>query len=341
MLSRLDAVQVKAMRPRGQLITDFTKVSITQDTVATVKCDGEFQVIAYAQGEIRMLNQWGRERTETEIPALRELTQKLQEREIKQALLSAECYVASGEKMLKLPSLTSTLKGVGNKNQLRLGVFDLHELNNRRMTEPYKWKLQELGMMLGTIQNGTKAYVVPFTFPNTAQDLAELWKTYVEDRSYEGLFVRSNSEYFKVKPRLEADAVIIGINKNHDTFQHQEARSLKLALIDQEGHFTILGDVGSGITQTIGRTLWSLTEHKIADDDKTLWIKPFAVVTVVFESLYQKEQPRFTFDGDFFEIGKVSFVSMRHPRLERFRPDKQASYEDTPTSQVLNGEEHQ
>jgi len=335
----LDAVQVKALRPRGQLITDFTTIPITQDTVATVKCDGEFQVIPYGEDEIRMLNQWGRERTEIEIPALAELKQKLEAHSIKQALLSAECYTVSGEKMLKLPSLTSTLKGVGNKDQLRLGVFDLHELNNRRMTEPYKWKLQELGMMLGTIQNGTKAYVVPFTFPNTAQDLAELWKTYVEAKDYEGLFVRSNSDYFKVKPRLEADAVIIGINKDHDTFQRQEARSLKLALIDQHGYLTILGDVGSGITQTIGRSLWSLTEHKIADDEKTMWIKPFAVVTVVFESLYPKEQTRFNTKGDFYEIGKVPFVSMRHPRLERFRPDKQATHDDIPTSQVLNGEE--
>jgi len=331
----VDASQVKAVRPRGRLITDLKAIPL-KDTVVTVKCDGEFQVIEYENGQATMFNQWGR--TRTDLPCLIELREKLQQQQaIRSIRLSAECYAVNGEKMLRLPDLLSILKSPNSKQPLRLAVFDFDQLNGRTVNETYKWKLGELANWLGLIAHDSKAYVVPHIFPNTLQDIESFWKEYVEQRGYEGLFTRSNSDYMKVKPRLEADAVIIGINKDHESFNQQQARSLKLALCDEHGGYVILGDVGSGITHELGKKLWALTQLKVSEDQKVLWLKPHAIATVVFEALYEKEQSRLIFEhGELFDTGlKVPFVSMRHPRLERFRPDKKPTFEDIPTTQVL------
>jgi len=334
----VDASQVKAARPKGRLITDLKAIPL-KDTVVTVKCDGEFQVIDYENGQATMFNQWGR--TRTDLPCLTEFREKLQQQEaIKSIRLLAECYAVDGEKMLRLPDLLSILKSANCKQPLRLAVFDFDRLNGRTVNETYKWKLGELANWLGIVTPESKAYVVPHIFPRTPQDIEAFWNEYVVKKGYEGLFTRSNSDFLKVKPRLEADAAIIGINKDHESFNQQQARSLKLALRDEHGGYVILGDVGSGITHELGKKLWALTQLKVSEDQKVLWLKPHAIATIVFEALYEKEQARLIFEnGELYDTGlKVPFVSMRHPRLERFRPDKKPTWEDIPISQVINGE---
>jgi len=336
----LDAIQVKALKPTGKLLTDFKQIPITEDTVVTAKCDGEFEVIEYENGQATMYNQWGRERT-NDLSALAELTEKLSKQNIRSVTLEAECYaVDSSNRMLKLPRFISIIKGYSYddiEKHIRIAVFDLDQLNGHRVTDTYKWKLGELSNWLGTVNSKSKAYVVPHIFPKSTEEVEQFWREFVEARNYEGLFARINGDFLKIKPKLEVDAVVVGLNKDHDSFKNQEARSLKIALIDEHGYYMVLGDVGSGISRKVGKRLWELTKLGIQDDDKVLWVKPHVVVKVEYEGLYEKQQPKLfpSEETGFYVSGmKENFVSLRHPRLVAFRPDKKPIFQDVPITQV-------
>lgn len=71
----------------------------------------------------------------------------------------------------------------------------------------------------------------------------EFW---VEERGYEGLFVRSDGDLYKIKKHATVDAEVIGINKRKK-FAEKQVTSLKVAFMDKEGRLIELGNVASGI----------------------------------------------------------------------------------------------
>jgi ATP-dependent DNA ligase len=97
---------------------------------------------------------------------------------------------------------------------------------------------------------------------------------------WEGLVIRLNGDIWKVKPNCDVDVAIIGVNKNNKGYEEGKAKSLKMALMNEEGDYVEIGDC-SGIGEEESKQLFDLTKSfKIGEDGTTVFVQPIVITTV-------------------------------------------------------------
>jgi len=314
-------------KPQMRSLLSFSDIPIT--SIVSPKLDGEFNLIVHTQVETYTLNLW--DTMQYQLPCIRECRQALLAKGITQAKLLAELYgVDKSGRMLRLPEFIHEVKA-GDKNRVKLGVFDLIEVNKLPISEGYRWKLEEIA---DWFQNAERVHVIPHGIATSQEALKQFWSEWVEEGGYEGLVAYNNGGWFKVKKRTTIDAVIVGINKK-PRYEIQEVTSLKIAVMDEHGQLIEVGDVASGIDHPLRKELWKLTDYKLREDRETLYIKPIVVVEVEFTETFEAEKPVYTFTDDHLhQVGARPYYSLRHPRLTRFRPDKTPTKQDIPLEQL-------
>jgi ATP-dependent DNA ligase len=297
--------------------------------IVTPKLDGEFQVLLYRSGEAAMVNRWGRTR---DVPALRDLEGSLGKRGIVDAMMLAELHAMENGRPMRLPDLLH--RRVADPESLKLAIFDLVKVDGKDPPGDYVWKMEEIGAWM----NGSKRiYPIPYKVCATRIEILTLYNQYIAT-GYEGIVARAQGKMFKVKPIRSVDCVLTGINKR-DRLKHNQITSLKLAVMDERGRYIDLGDVASGIDLQLRNYLTKLLDFKVGEDQDTIYIRPFIVLEVEYQETFEAEKPVREFvDGRFVTVGKVDYFSLRSPRLKRFRPDKKATPNDVPSSQLLEEE---
>ena len=341
MQERFVEMKIDHLKPQMKTIRSLDEIKIIPNiTVAQVKVDGEFNYLRYGKdGKVFTLNRWGRMRTD--FPAINQLKEALDQLDITEAEFLVELYAKEGDRPLKLPQFIHYIKS-GNQadlEKIHIGVWDIISLNMKKLQENYAWKYQEASMWL---KNCTHAQVLPYIIPKHNIDLETFWQIYIETHGYEGLVIRQNSQIYKLKPKGELDAVIIGINKKTSygkklkLLENKQVSSLKLALMNQNGDFIEIGDVASGINHDLRKALYQLTDYKIAEDENTIYIKPFVIAQIEYTELFPSQNNKIlklTPQG-YIETAKTNLVRLRHPRLIRFRPDKQPTPKDIGIRQI-------
>jgi ATP-dependent DNA ligase len=311
-------------------------------TILSAKADGEFTYVHYERdGESYCANRW--QRKTTNFPALDELVEALKGTQITKAEILAELYGIENGKPVPLPKLIHFIKGGEEKlyDNLFLGIFEIVSVNDLEIREPYHWKLEEAQKWF---KDCSHVHVLPWAIAKSRNELIvnrhiiasceDFWNHYVNLIGYEGIIVRNAFGIFKLKPLLEIDAVIIGINKQNKGFKEQTARSLKLALRNQDGTFAEIGDVSSGITVELGKKLWQLTQQKVGEDNESVLVKPIVVINVQFNAMYPKTKNRVFMFEPFKEVGSQTLMRMRHPKFVKFRTDKTPCIQDIGLNQV-------
>jgi len=120
--------------------------------------------------------------------------------------------------------------------------------------------------------------------------------------------------------------------------ERREVRSIKLALMQPDGTFIELSDCASGINEELGKALFKLLDQKVGEDDRTIYVKPIVVCTVQYTDTFLKDRPVLKYEQEkYTQVGTKPFVSLRHPRLIRFRPDKTVNPQDLRTTQIPEG----
>lgn len=226
-----------------------------------VKADGEAGYINYNRnGFSFILNKWGRKRSN--LPALNQFINAMNQTDIQSAELLCELYAKEHGKPLILPRFIHLVKSHNPADHLKvhIGIWDLISVNNVKTSEPPHRKWQTIS---GWVKNCTHVSVLPYMTPNSRLAINGFWKYHVEKLGYEGLVVRTSNGIYKLKPKGELDAVIIGINKKSgygktNLFAQKQVTSLKLALMTPEGNFVEVGDVASGIDHQLRSALWRL-----------------------------------------------------------------------------------
>lgn len=340
--AKLTEVNLKHYKPVAKSLTVLGDAPTVPGTVYMCKADGEFTVIHYNESGCTASNLWGTVRSD--FHALRDLQECLKAQGVKSAIILSELFGIRDGVMMQLPEFEHIIKSGSTEevNELvYLGVFDLVQLNGKHINDTYEWKLAELSSWLTKPES--HAILLPHITLTEKEkirerevEVADFWKTHVEaGPKYEGLFARSNGDSYKIKPKLEVDAVIVGINKQTKRFKFNEVTSFKIALMDHAGGFILLGDC-SGLDQVHKKKLWALVENfKVDEDQETVWVKPIVVVKVEFTSTFLRDTPRLEFKGDRYEESwSQPFYSMRHPRFVCVRADKEPRYEDVRMEQL-------
>ena len=335
--------KIDHLKPVMKLLKSIMDIKLIPNlTVVQVKCDGEFNLLRYnKEGETYTLNRWGRKRTE--LPALKELQDTLAQMSFRQAEFLVELYAKEGDTPLKLPQFIHYIKSGKEEllNKIHIGVWDILSIDGKPVKENYLWKYDEASSWF---KNCKLVSVLPYLQPRNHAEIKTFWQVFVEKLGYEGLVIRNNSDIYKLKPKGEFDAVIIGLNKEsgygkRTLFEEkQQVPSLRLAVMNEKGDFIEVGDCASGLNEELRKALYKLTKFKVGEDDKCVYIKPRVVVQVEYTETYRKERRVLRFDGEkFTQVGTTPFVSLRHPRLLRFRPDKTVNPTDLRATQIPQG----
>jgi len=326
--------------PNMKTLDSLDLLKLNSETVVSAKLDGEFTLLSYTrEGESYTLNKWGHRRQD--FPALNQFVEAMNKTEVTHAELLCELYAEEDGKPTNLPTFIRYIKAKNRDlDKIHIGIWDLIKINGYTPEQSFAWKLEEIEKWL---KGCTLVNVVPHIKPHSIEDVKAFWRTAVEEKGYEGLVIR-NGDIYKIKPCLEVDAVIIGINKKSgygkdlEVMQRREARSVKLALMQPDGTFIELSDCASGINEELGKALFKLTDHKIGEDDRTIYVKPIVVCTIQYTDTFLKDRTVLKYEQEkYTEAGTKPFVSLRHPRLLRFRPDKTVNPQDLRTAQIPEG----
>lgn len=337
MIEEKSDLNVEKFEPQMKSLDSLRSVPL-YNTYIMAKADGMFSVIVYTQESCFTVNKRGYVRSD--FPALNEVKTALQRHRVREAILLAETYAVEDGKPTNLPRFIRLFKGEDRDHtKIHLGIFDIVSINGETVDDDYGWKLAELETIF---EDCELAGVLPYVKVKGRDDVFSFWRKQVLEVGFEGIVVRSDGQIYKLKPKRDVDAVIIGLNKrssrgNMTQYRNHLVTSLKLALMDEDGTLVELGDVSSGITTELAAELYELSKFKVAEDENTVWIKPFVICQVEYQETLEAEKRRLVFDGTAYkQVGTLKFCSLRHPRLIRFRKDKKVSSRDLRLTQIPN-----
>lgn len=306
-------------------------------TTVQVKADGEFNLIHIDRKQIYAVNRFGR-KTE-DLPALRELHVLFLKHETEQAEILAEIYaVDESGKPVTLPNFIHYLKG-GDKSlqsRIHLGMFDLiKNVDSIGTINPSKIMDSIARFKSLRNLNGKLCHVLEYIIPKDWEEVENYYEQKVNKEGWEGLVVRSNGDTWKAKPNRDVDAVIIGINKNNKGYAKGLAKSVRVALMRDDGSFVELGDA-TVASEAEARELFALTRVKVNENTQTVFVKPLVVVQIDFISLFPETTNRVykLLLGGMMEIGTMQAVRMKSPRVKGYRKDKHACTEDVGLNQI-------
>jgi hypothetical protein len=381
-MSEYDAEVVK-YKPKMELLPapgspnwETASLVIHGETVIMAKADGEFNVLHYCRGASAFTkNKYGRKETASGLQAIADAqTMLTKNRSVKSATMLVEMYVnyqVNGKSVLMrvsdfihyLKCKSHTERSCRGKNcygktvqeirgRIALGIFDLVELNGKKVNASQLNKLKLLENMLNA-KKGAKPvphcptpskpgrfHVLPWIYvgevsPGTMRkEITAAWATYKEKLGYEGLVVYADST-FKVKPEVEIDAVIVGLNKN-DGYSKHLGTSVKLAVMKDKNTFVEIGDVASGISIKMRAFLWNFRrQYPLDETTESAYMKPLFVVKILMTDFFNKDMPMWKLvNGRRVQLGLYPSITMRHPKLVDIRQDKSCALPDVGIDQL-------
>ena len=311
---------------------DLHKVSITYgQTTIQVKADGEFNLIHMDKKEAYALNRFGRKTTD--LPALNELYNNFKATEADEIELLAEMYAKNDNgEPLPLPTFIHYLKGddVSNHKKIHLGLFTLLYFKVGKVIR--KQESSKTNFKLMESLNGKLCHILDYIVPRNKQEIEAYWYQKVVKEKWEGLIIR-NGETYKAKPNQDIDAVIIGINKNSKGYKKQLAKSVKVALMNENGNFIELGD-SVVPTEQEAQEIFTLTKTKIFETNQTVYVKPLIVVKLNYISLFPNTQNTIRNGQTYADLGTTTLAKMKSPRIVEYRKDKKACIQDIGVNQI-------
>jgi ATP-dependent DNA ligase len=336
-------VEEKTSHLKPVMKTLLSVKNIPLPSLLQAKADGEFTFLTYSRvgfsfslNQAYTLNQWGRLRMN--FPALNEFTDAMKKTNIETAELLCELYAKEQNKPLKLPQFIHYAKSklASDHNKVHIGIFDLLSVNGQP-AQDLLWKYEQATSWL---KGCSHVSVLPYTQIKTVADAEAFWAQQVKQQGYEGLVIRNQDAIYKIKPRAELDAVIIGVNKKTsygkgNLFAQNQVTSLHLALMTPEGYFVEIGNVASGIDHQLRSALWKLMDYKIEEDDNVVWIKPLVVCTVEYTDFYKSRNKVYDFLNNCYRFKwNTTLVRMKSPTLKGFRRDKKVTPQDLRKEQI-------
>lgn len=311
----------------------------------TRKYDGEYAFLIHDAGRTVAVNRSGRVRYG--IPCIEEAGRLIAAAAQGEVMMAAEMYVDTDRGRGRVDDLLSALADKRRIGRLRLAVFDLIEWDSKpwRAAYPQTWeKLHAL------FDRGELVHAVDMCTAASAAEVVELYERWVVKERSEGLVVRGDLPLvYKIKPRHSLDAVVVGFSEGAGA-EKGEVRSLLLALMPSEGRYQVVGRVGSGLTETVRKSLYKefaktiLPSEFIETDANQVafrMVRPETVIEItVGDLLYETESgpkinPLLEIDGGSYRIvDSVAGVRLLAPVFERVRTDKKADAGDVRLAQI-------
>jgi hypothetical protein len=194
----------------------------------SLKIDGEFSVLAYAESQAVLVNPGGTVRVGLSL--LERAARQLHAAGVRQAIIAGELYYARPEgsrsrvhdvsRVARRPASQAELDG------LHFAAFDLIELEGESLQQPFMCTWQTLSRLgIPTVRG---------QWLKAADEIRKAFDTWI-GLGEEGAVLRSDAAgNYKVKPRHTIDAVVVGFTEGTDDCRGM-IHDLLVALIRADG----------------------------------------------------------------------------------------------------------
>lgn len=320
------------------------------DYHVSLKVDGEFDMLVYADGETLLVNPGGTVRVG--LPLLKEAAGLLRAAGVKKAIIAGELHytqhvgkrprVHDVSRVARQPASQAELDG------LAFAAFDVVEIDGKPISESYEQILKRLHSLF---KGGKRCTVVETVRLKDGAEIAAQFTKWV-DAGAEGAVVRSEAVgLFKIKMRHTLDAVVIGFTEGTDD-RRGMIHDLLLAVMRTDGNLHVLGHVGGGFTvEERQHFLSDLKDHVVKSEyvevnDQVAYhmVQPEIVIEIsVLELLSQTTRGlpiktmvlRWNPKVPQYEVvRRLPLVSLTSPQFIRRRDDKRVNVNDIRIQQV-------
>ena len=339
----------KRVASRYRLFSEGDIKHIVSDQLfASVKLDGQLHFLYKDADEIFLFNIKGR--AITELPLLEEAKQALAS--VNQAFIVGELYAKHTDSRSRVYDVTKALGGSGEGVEtLCFAAFDVLEVDDIYVgSEPFQEKHQRLSTWFADTVNIHQISVHEVDI----KGLSQLFNNAVNDAGEEGVVCvdEDNHTVYKIKPRHNVDAVIIGFTESPDT--PDSMRVLLTGLIRPDGSIQTFAKVGGGFDDEERREFFRRltkmtvpTSYNTTDRNHTLFtmVRPEIVIElafhdVIYENTAGKPEMKAVLKYDAKEGYSPqlpeAFVSVLGPVFKRIREDKEVNAVDLRLTQLAD-----
>ena len=309
----------------------------------SLKIDGEFNVLVYADGEAILVNPGGTVRAG--LPFLNNIASRISEGGCGRAVIGGELWYDQPEKLRpRVHDVARVARSPQFEDEIRhleFSAFDIISFDGVPAAG-FAWSYGQLS------EWGLRTPPAIWCKQEGIRREYDKWTSL----GMEGVVVRSDAAgSFKIKPRHTIDAAVIGYTENEDGIH-----DLLVALMRPDGTYQILGRVGGGFTDQARRDwLCDLSEMQVDSDHIETndglayrWVRPDFVIEIsVLDLITQstRGQPVMAMCLDWqtavdtpsqcwCSLRRLPLASMISPQFVRERPDKGAHAADLRLAQV-------
>ena len=318
------------------------------------KIDGEFSVLAYKDGHALIVNPGGTVRVG--LPWLEEAVRLLDLAECREALIAGELYVDhKAGRRPRVHDVVSVVRQPRSDEELariKFAVFDILSINGEMLEQPYEQTWQKIESLFGA---GSSIHPVETLRLKGHRDVEQQFQKWVEVENAEGLVVRSETAgNFKIKPRHNLDAVVIGFTESTEDRQGM-LHDLLVGVARTDGSIQVLCRVGGGFSDDNRRELLSDLQDLVVESEyaevnsdhvayqmvKPKWVIEISCLDMIGQNTRGGPVNRMVLNWNAAEsryevIRRLPLVSVISPQLIRIRDDKRFDVTDVRISQVTD-----
>ena len=316
------------------------------------KIDGEFTVLIVRSGQVFSINPGGTVRMG--LPWQIEAQKQLSSHGIYDALLAGELYVfndGNRERIHDVVSVARQPKSAADLDRLRFAVFDVLAINGQRVTTDFSRTFAQIKTWFG---DGSLVHPVQAVWVEDTAGIEQCFQQWVVDCGAEGIVVRSQvAGTFKVKPRHNIDAVIVGYTESSND-RSGLLHDVLVAVGRPDGTLQILTRDGGGFSEQQRREMLSdlkdmviESEYVEVNSDHVAYqmVRPEWVIEMSFLDLISQNTRGGTVnrvvldfqkkDRQIFKVvRRMPLATVISPQFVRRREDKQANPQDIRIAQV-------
>ncbi len=316
------------------------------------KVDGEFTVLVYDGKQAITVNPGGTVRVG--LPFINEAAELLNKAGVKAALVAGEMYVQRSDgKRARVHDVSRVARQPESKEDLgslRFAVFDLLETDDKPVVSafPETWK-----RIRKIFDGGERVTPVEAIFAKSTAEIEKKFEQWVETGGDEGLVARSDTAgMFKIKPRHNMDAVVVGFTESTDERKGM-LHDMLVALMRDDGTFHLFARVGGGFSDEDRRSFYSDLKDTVVESEyaevnpdhvayemvRPEWVIEMSCLDLISQTTRGSSIDRMVLDYDskakkYNVIRRLPLVSVISPQFVRRREDKQVKPADLRIKQV-------
>ncbi|MCA9535011.1 MAG: ATP-dependent DNA ligase [Myxococcales bacterium] len=314
---------------------------------ASPKLDGELWFLVRRGSDLILVNPRGRVMA-GDLPLLVEARATLAKTD-EDLVLAGELFAA---RKAGRPRVGDVAAAVSDNAPERLG-FAAFDVLRRGAADAQALPYEErLTLLRAWLEGGKRVAVIKTEVVNDRDNALRLFGEWASDGKGEGIVLRpTDGRIFKLKPFVTLDAAVIGLTVRAD--EPDQARSLLLALMRENGQLQIIGSCGNLGDDERRRALFALLAESTVDSNYRYasssgalfrFVRPEVVVEVRLTDLQSadsSEKPvermvlSYSAERGYEARRPMEGVSILHPVLERVRDDKSVNPADVRAAQVL------